>query len=70
MVLAISLAYPRGEEGGILLVQKGFLPAFVVLRGGGGVSTLWGFSIKAAMVMGWEPRLCVITPPVEGKGDG
>jgi hypothetical protein len=35
--LAISLAYPSGEEGGILLV----LPAFTVLRGRGeGVGTL------------------------------
>ncbi len=38
--LAISLAYPCGEEGGDLLVKRMILPAVAALRwgGGGGVS--------------------------------
>jgi hypothetical protein len=39
--LAISLAYPRGEEG-VFCSFKLFLPAFAALSGRGkGVSTPW-----------------------------
>ncbi len=45
--LAESLAYPSGEEGGIISAFKRFLPFFPrVEEGGMGVGTLWFNIIK------------------------